>query len=101
MIGQHRFDDAVVGAGILGLAHAYHLARRGRRVIVFERTPRAMGASVRNFGMLWPIGQPPGRLRQMAMRSLQHWLQVLASSSLWHEQTGSLHLAYRDDEAQI
>jgi FAD dependent oxidoreductase TIGR03364 len=101
MIGQHRFDDAVVGAGILGLAHAYHLARRGRRVIVFERTPRAMGASVRNFGMLWPIGQPPGRLRQMAMRSLQHWLQVLASSSLWHEQTGSLHLAYRDDEAQV
>lgn len=101
MIGQHRFDDAVVGAGILGLAHAYHLARRGRRVIVFERTPRAMGASVRNFGMLWPIGQPPGPLRQMAMRSLQHWLQVLASSSLWHEQTGSLHLAYRDDEAQV
>ena len=101
MIGQHRFDDAVVGAGILGLAHAYHLARRGRRVIVFERTPRAMGASVRNFGMLWPIGQPPGPLRQMAMRSLQHWLQVLPSSSLWHEQTGSLHLAYRDDEAQV
>jgi D-hydroxyproline dehydrogenase subunit beta len=101
MIGHHRFDDAVVGAGILGLAHAYHLARRGRRVIVFERTPRAMGASVRNFGMLWPIGQPPGPLRQMAVRSLQHWLQVLASSSLWHEQTGSLHLAYRDDEAQV
>jgi len=101
MIGKQRFDDAVVGAGILGLAHAYHLARRGRRVIVFERTARAIGASVRNFGMIWPIGQPPGPLRQMAMRSLQHWLQVLPSSGQWHEQTGSLHLAYREDEAQV
>ena len=27
------YDDAVVGAGILGLAHAYHLARRGRQII--------------------------------------------------------------------
>ena len=101
MITHQRFDDAVVGAGILGLAHAYHLARRGRRVIVFERTPHATGASIRNFGMLWPIGQPPGPLRQMAMRSREFWLEVLASSGLWHEQTGSLHLAYRDDEAQV
>jgi D-hydroxyproline dehydrogenase subunit beta len=101
MIIHKRFDDAVVGAGILGLAHAYHLARRGRRVIVFERTPRATGASIRNFGMLWPIGQPLGPLRQMAMRSLELWLQVLAASGQWHEQTGSLHLAYRDDEAHV
>jgi FAD dependent oxidoreductase TIGR03364 len=101
LIGKQRFDDAVIGAGILGLAHAYHLARRGRRVIVFEKTPRAMGASVRNFGMLWPIGQPLGPLRQLAMRSLELWLEVLKSSGQWHEQTGSLHLAYRDDEAQV
>jgi D-hydroxyproline dehydrogenase subunit beta len=101
MPGWKSYDDAVVGAGILGLAHAYQLARRGRRVIVFERKPRAMGASVRNFGMLWPIGQPIGPLRRLALRSLQVWLEVLESSSLWYERTGSLHLAYRDDEAQV
>ena len=67
------------GRGFSGLAHAYQLARRGRRVIVFERNPRAIGASVRNFGMLWPIGQPLGPLRRLAMRSLQIWLEVLAS----------------------
>lgn len=95
------FDDAVVGAGILGLAHAYHLARAGRRVVVFERGPRASGASVRNFGMLWPIGQPPGPLRDLALRSLGHWREVLGRSGLWHEPVGSLHLAYHDDEAQV
>ena len=95
------FDDAVVGAGILGLAHAFHLARQGRRVVVFERSPRAVGASVRNFGMLWPIGQPAGAMHEMALRSRALWLEVLRSSDLWHETVGSLHLAYRQDEAQV
>jgi glycine/D-amino acid oxidase-like deaminating enzyme len=98
---NRQFDDAVVGAGILGLAHAYHLAKRGRRVVVFERSPEASGASVRNFGMLWPIGQPPGRRYDLARRSLEIWLEVLRSSGLWCERSGSLHLAYHDDEAQV
>ncbi len=96
-----QFDAAVVGAGIIGLAHAYHLARSGRSVVVFERNPRAMGASVRNFGMLWPIGQPAGPLHQLALRSLEIWHEVLRDSNLWFEATGSLHLAYHEDEAQI
>jgi len=98
---SRQFDDAIVGAGILGLAHAYQLAKRGRKVVVFERDLMACGASVRNFGMLWPIGQPAGKMREMALRSLEAWLSVLHSSGLWHERTGSLHLAYREDEAQV
>jgi FAD dependent oxidoreductase TIGR03364 len=95
------FDDAVVGAGILGLAHAFHLARRGRRVVVFERNPRAAGASVRNFGMIWPVGQPAGPLHEMALASRAFWLEMLAAAGLWHDPVGSLHLAYRDDEAAV
>jgi len=98
---MQQFDDAVVGAGIMGLAHAYALAKRGRRVIVFERNARAMGASVRNFGMLWPIGQPAGTPFQTALRSRAIWLDVLGESGLWHEPTGSLHLAYHDLEAAV
>jgi len=98
---NHSFDDAVVGAGIIGLAHAYHLAMRGRSVIVFERSPLpvgAQGASIRNFGMIWPIGQPAGEMHDLARRSRELWLNVLQAADLWHERTGSLHLAYRGDE---
>jgi len=98
---NREYDVGVVGAGIVGLAHAYHLARRGMRVIVFERHPRAQGASVRNFGMIWPIGQPLGPLYQLAQRSRELWLEILQTSGLWHRQCGSLHLAYHEDEAQI
>ena len=95
------YDIAIVGAGILGLAHACQLARRGKRVVVCERRPQAEGASIRNFGMIWAIGQPAGHEYRLALRSRQHWLNVLEQSGIWHERTGSVHLAYHDDEAQI
>ncbi|HVN03604.1 MAG TPA: TIGR03364 family FAD-dependent oxidoreductase [Bryobacteraceae bacterium] len=94
-------DAAVVGAGIIGLAHAYALARRGRSVVVFERSPRAAGASVRNFGMIWPVGQPAGRMHQMALRSRELWLEVLAGARLPYYPTGSLHVVRRTDEADV
>lgn len=95
------YDDAVVGAGIMGLAHAYQLAKRGRKVIVFERTKQAQGASIRNFGMLWPIGQPAGSLLNTANRSVRHWHSILQQTGLWHDRVGSLHVAYQDDEAAV
>jgi D-hydroxyproline dehydrogenase subunit beta len=98
---ENHADLAVVGAGILGLAHAYEAARRGRRVAVFERSPRAAGASVRNFGLIWPVGQPHGRLHQMALRSRARWLEVLEAARLPYWPDGSLHLVYRGDEAAV
>jgi FAD dependent oxidoreductase TIGR03364 len=94
-------DVAIVGAGILGLAHAYALARRGRSVVVFERSPQAAGASVRNFGMIWPIGQPAGRMHDMALRSRELWVEVLDAARLPYFPTGSLHVVYRADEAAV
>ncbi|HEY6330297.1 MAG TPA: TIGR03364 family FAD-dependent oxidoreductase [Blastocatellia bacterium] len=97
-MSDRKADVAIVGAGILGLAHAYHAARRGRSVVVFERGLRVQGASVRNFGMIWPIGQPPGEMHQIALRSRELWVEVLKSAGLPYLPSGSLHLAYRSDE---
>ena len=94
-------DVAIVGAGILGLAHAWLAAKAGKSVVVFERSPRAAGASVRNFGMIWPIGQPAGAMLALALRSRELWLQILGEAKLPYRETGSLHVAYRADEAAV
>jgi FAD dependent oxidoreductase TIGR03364 len=90
----------VIGAGIVGLATARALAVRGYSVTVFERNERAVGASIRNFGMIWPIGQATGPMYERAMLSRSIWKAICAEAHIWHDEVGSLHLAYHDDELQ-
>lgn len=94
-------DVVVVGAGIIGLAHAYIAAKSGQRVAVLERTLVSEGASVRNFGMLWPIGQSAGRMLNLALTSRQIWLGLLREAKIAFRDTGSLHAACHSDEAAV
>lgn len=90
----------VIGAGIVGLATARALAVKGYSVKVFERSHKAVGASIRNFGMVWPIGQA-GPLYERAIRSRDIWKEMGDSGAFWYEQPGSMHLAYHPDEWQV
>jgi FAD dependent oxidoreductase TIGR03364 len=91
----------VIGAGIGGLATARALAEKGFAVKVIERSQQAVGASVRNFGMIWPVGQPSGVLYERAIRSRDIWKQIAADTGIGCEQNGSLHLAYHEDEMEV
>ncbi|MFN4170610.1 MAG: TIGR03364 family FAD-dependent oxidoreductase [Pseudorhodobacter sp.] len=76
------FDLAIVGAGILGLAHALAAARRGLRVVVIDRDAQANGASIRNFGFVVVTGQTPGEDRARALRSRDVWLEMAAAADI-------------------
>jgi FAD dependent oxidoreductase TIGR03364 len=91
----------VIGAGIVGLATARALAVRGYNVTVIERSEKAVGASIRNFGMVWPIGQPEGTLYQRALLAKSIWKEVLTGAKCWRHEGGSLHMAYEQDEKEV
>jgi len=100
-MNEQRFDVAIIGAGIVGLAMAYAAAEKGLKTIVFDRNPSAVGASVRNFGLIWPIGQPAGPLFDRALKSREIWLKIAGESDIHVQQNGSLQLAYHDDEVAV
>jgi FAD dependent oxidoreductase TIGR03364 len=91
----------VIGAGIVGLATARALALKGFNVKVVERSSKAIGASVRNFGMVWPIGQPSGELYERALRSRSIWKEFSDEGAFWGDAVGSLHLAYNETEWKV
>src|SRR3954471_16089494 len=97
---QHK-SAIVIGAGIVGLALTRSLAERGYTVTVFERNEKAVGASIRNFGMLWPIGQPNGHMYERAQMSKSIWKEICDEAGLWYEERGSLHAAYNDLEEKV
>lgn len=76
------YDVAVVGAGILGLAHALAAARRGKRVVVIDRDARANGASIRNFGFVTVTGQEAGDCWRLARRSRDVWAEVVEAARI-------------------
>lgn len=83
-----RYDVVVVGAGIVGLAHALAAARAGRRVLVVDREAAAVGASIRNFGFVTVTGQQRGLIWHRARRSREVWQEVVDATGLEVHQHG-------------
>jgi FAD dependent oxidoreductase TIGR03364 len=90
----------VVGSGIVGLATALALAKQKFSVTVIEKDERCYGASVRNFGMVWAIGQPLESY-ELAIRSREIWKEIGEAAYLWLNESGSLHVARHDDELAV
>lgn len=99
VLSNQEFDLAVVGAGIVGLAHAWAAAERGLRVVVLDRDPRAKGASVRNFGFITVTGQAAGDCWSKARRSRDVWARIAPQAGVPIEHKG-LVVAARRPEAE-
>lgn len=95
-------DVIVVGAGVIGCAVAYELARRGVAVEVVDDRPVGMGATQASAGVLAPFieareGHP---LLDLAVRSLEQYDEFIARLAadsgipVSYRRTGTLDVAF-------
>ncbi|MBC9953744.1 TIGR03364 family FAD-dependent oxidoreductase [Leucobacter sp. cx-42] len=95
-----RTDLIIVGAGIVGLAHAYEAQRRGLTVRVIERDWAPNGASIRNFGHAC-ITTQTGDLLDMAYRSREGWLAAAQDAGSWARDVGAMLVARTEAELTV
>lgn len=93
-------DLVVVGAGIVGLAHAWHAHQRGLRVTVIERDEHAVGASVRNFGHACLTAQS-GIARDYAEVSRREWLRLREAAGISVQEVGTTVVVRNAQEAAV
>lgn len=95
------FDVVVVGAGIVGLAHAWTAARQGLRVLVIERDAACMGASVRDFGFITVSGQAAGDTWRRALRSRDVWAEIAPQANIPIVHRGLWLVAQRPEARRV
>ncbi|WOI43731.1 TIGR03364 family FAD-dependent oxidoreductase [Acidovorax sp. BLS4] len=95
------FDVIVVGAGIVGLAHAYTAARRGLKVCVVERDAACVGASIRNFGFITVTGQGAGDTWRRARRAREVWGEVAPQAGIEAVHHGLYLTAFRPQALSV
>ncbi len=88
-----NYDLAVVGGGILGSFHAYHAAKAGLKTIIIEKSPKAMGASVRNFGQVVPSGFDLNRWHHYGRYSTELYKQFGRDHGFDVFENGSTYIA--------
>lgn len=100
MPNQRSYDVVVVGAGIVGLAHAYHAHRRGLSVAVIDHATGVVGASVQNFGHACITAQS-GVALDYARAGREHWLDLSRQTGFWSRESGTYCVARHADELMV
>jgi FAD dependent oxidoreductase TIGR03364 len=92
----------VVGGGIFGTWHAVELRRAGFAVQHLEADAGPIGASVRNFGLVWVSGRRSGEELEVAQRARRRWEEVATDApGIGFRANGSLTVALTDGERKV
>ena len=112
---MHHYDAIVIGAGLTGVATAYHLAKGGASTLVLERQQINRGASGQNAGSLHfqlehrliehsgELGEELTFYAALARLAIADWRALeseLGANNIELEMTGGLMLAESPEQMQ-
>ncbi len=100
---MERFDVAVIGAGVVGVATARHLALTGARVVLIEKGADILsGASKANSAILHTgFDAPEGSLEFSCMQAgYQEFLALMGPLNLSLLHTGAMVVAWTEAQAE-
>lgn len=100
------YDFIVAGAGMVGAAIAYGLARMGRRVLMLDGADTDFRAAKANFGLIWVQGKGFGHpaYQRLSIQAAQAWpefsrqLQTESDLEFAYECNGGLNFCLSEDE---
>ncbi|MEO1191056.1 MAG: FAD-binding oxidoreductase [Pseudomonadota bacterium] len=94
-------DVVVIGAGVIGMATAYYLAKAGVSVLVCEKGVVAGEQSSRNWGWIRQQGRDPAELPVM-MESIRLWdgLAAETGEDFGFVRGGCLYMAEKEEELE-
>lgn len=92
-------DVAIIGGGLIGAWTAFFLAKRGQRVVMFEKGVVGAQSSGTNFGNLRLQGRFPAQY-PLSLRSQSLWEEMgtLIGEDCEFAQTGHLYCAFNEEE---
>ncbi|MDR7519739.1 MAG: FAD-dependent oxidoreductase [Armatimonadota bacterium] len=93
-------EVVVIGAGAVGNSIAYHLAKRGKAVVIVDRRAPAAEASGANFGLVWVHSKEPWYYMELSLISARLYPPLVAELDIDVElrQDGGLVLCMTDEE---
>lgn len=100
------YDFIVAGAGMVGAAIAYGLARMNRRVLMLDGADTDFRAAKANFGLVWAHGKGINHpaYQRLSIEACQAWpafaaqLEAETGMALAYECNGGLHFCLSDEE---
>jgi len=103
------YDTVVVGGGLVGMAVAYGLARRGICVAIADEGDVAYRAARGNFSLVWVHGKGGGfpRYASWTRTSVDLWpafaaeLNSNTDINVGYSKRGAVHICFSDDEMAI